>query len=94
MSGGLSGDAGRDMVGLSLVGLAGETRGRVRELEDLGERTVDGFARLVGPAGLVRFFGAGMSRDGSGVFSLSSLPEISSLCGVRDLAAPHQGRDI
>lgn len=50
--------------------------GTVRELDDFGERTVAGFgaARVIGFA---RFLGFGI--EGSGVFSLSSSPAISSL---------------
>ena len=74
--GGLRGEAGRetwDFGGAPNGGLTGE-RGSVRELEDLGDRTVDGLVtwRLVATAGLTRFLGAGMSCDGSGVFSLSA----------------------
>lgn len=73
---GFSGEAGRercDFCGEPSTGRIGEW-GRVRELEDLGERTVQGLVTCrLGPVVvvLVRFLGLGI-WPGSGVFSLSA----------------------
>ena len=80
---GFNGEAGRaryDFCGDASIGLIGE-RGRVRELDDFGESTLEGFVtcRLGSTVVvLIRFLGLGICWFGSGVFSLSA-PVISSL---------------
>ena len=80
---GFRGETGRerwDFWGEPSVGRMGDW-GRVRELDDLGESTVDGFVTwregaLAAVFGL--FFGFGRLCAGSGVFSLSSF----SMCSL------------
>ena len=80
---GFNGEAGRaryDFGGDASIGLIGG-RGRVRELDDFGESTLEGSVtcRLGCIAVvLVRFLGLGICWFGSGVFSLSA-PVTSSL---------------
>ena len=79
---GFNGETGRaryDFCGEASIGRIGEC-GKVREFEDFGDSTLDGFVtcRLTPPGAVfVRFLGFGIGWLGSGVFSLST--SISSL---------------
>lgn len=72
-----------DFCGEHRAGRIGDW-GRVRELADLGERTVEGLVTWRdGPlATLVRFLGFGISSTDPAVFSLSA-DSMTSLCPVR-----------